>query len=526
FPRGAEAGPRHGRPLSSARVPLSGLFSYGFQASLQRYQQLRALKHLPVGRRVTPPPPGLLEPWAPGSSPTNSPPRASQRPQGTDRVQAAMTQRGGQVTPALSPQPSPCPKGFCGDPCAVPTAPRHPKESNGTRKHGSPQPHAKQQDAASEGSSACQVALDSSSHVLVLPEVAAGSLGGKANCGVPSPCPNRSNAREQHQAARLQTSPAWVHVDNASPWESLDKDTQPPEEHRYPSHPCLGRGLGGSAWRLLPARHCPPTRRDLLARFTVTPRSIPTLHPGEPVFCARPAPAPTLYTCGLEPQSALEGLFLCNSPACQADFVCDGGLSLLYRSVPTCPLPVLHWLFQLTILCPDMPNAAQALWEIWLSSGGKPWCPTVEEISWAFTRLGADLSPLHRQCLLSPELCPTHRSLDPSPSPRQASPDAISPLALVTQLGDICKFLVLCVVTQPCHYTDGVRLALIIILSFLGLDRSLRCQPLPELQHLLRCLLEGIRDWQEQGASPAPEPSCHGPTAEGATRHCATPCGA
>ncbi|NXU24855.1 F178B protein, partial [Thalassarche chlororhynchos] len=422
---------------------------------------------------------------------------------------------------------------------------------------GPAQPHASRRDAASQGSPLCQAAPDSSGHVPVLPEAAAGSLGGEAdrgqrttaatvpqqagrNFGVhpsgtvsptdseeddliplkdmllagdepPSPADHRQVAcpqpdplansldslvrekREQSQAATLQAGLAWVHVDDASPCESPDEDTQLPEEHR-----------------------------DLLARFTMKPRCIPAIHPGEPVFCASPAPAPTLDTRGLEPQSALEGFFLCDSPACQAAFVRDGGLSLLYRCVPTCPLPVLHWLFQLMTLCPDTTNASQALWEIWLSTGGEPWCPTVQEISQAFTRLGADLSPLCRRRLLPPELCPADRSPDPSCSPRQASPDATTTLALVTQLGDICKFLALCVVTQPCRYADGARLALVTLLSFLGLDRALRCQPLPELQHLLHCLLEGIRDWQEQGASPAPEPSCHGLAAEGAAGHRAT----
>uniref|UniRef100_A0A8C3JZZ4 Coiled-coil SMC6 And NSE5 INteracting (CANIN) domain-containing protein n=1 Tax=Calidris pygmaea TaxID=425635 RepID=A0A8C3JZZ4_9CHAR len=234
------------------------------------------------------------------------------------------------------------------------------------------------------------------------------------------------------------------------------------------------RGGGGAARCPLPTR-CHPflPPRDFLARHTMTPRFIPAVHPGEPVFCAHPAPVPTLDTRGLKPQSVLEGFFLCrphpfypspsNSPACQAAFVRDGGLSLLYRCVPTCPLPVLRWLFQ-------------ALWEIWLSAGGEcgagvglpgrgvppqpparphrppsppgePWCPTVREISGAFTRLG---------------------------------------------------FLALCVVTQPSRYPDGARLALVTLLCFLGLDRALRCHPLPELQHLLHCLLEGIRDWQGQ----------------------------
>ncbi|XP_075030972.1 protein FAM178B [Calonectris borealis] len=495
-------------PLSSARVPRSGLFSYGFQAGLQRYQQLRALKNLRVGRPVAPPPPGLLEPWPPVPPPTDTPPRASHHPRGAGGARG----------------------------------PRRPKSSPGTRKrvsrgrqpHGPTQPHANRRDVASRSSPPCQAALDSSGHIPVLPEVAAASLGGDANQGQrtaagmvpqqagrsfgghppgtvsptdseeddliplkdmllagdepPSPADHRQVAcrrpdplansleslvrekREQSQAAMLEASLAWVQVDDASPWESPDEDTQLLEE-----------------------------QRDFLARFSVKPRFIPTVHPGESVFCARPAPAPTLDTRGLEPQSALEAFFLRNSPACQAAFVRDGGLSLLYRCVPTCPLPVLRWLFQLMTLCPDTTNASQALWEIWLSAGGEPWCPTVQEISQAFTRLGADLSPLRHRCLLPPELCPAdRRSPDPSCSPRQASPDATSTLALVTQLGDICKFLALCVVTQPCRYADGARLALVTLLSFLGLDRALRCQPLPELQHLLRCLLEGIRDWQEQ----------------------------
>ncbi|NXE85290.1 F178B protein, partial [Cochlearius cochlearius] len=466
-------------PLSSARVPRSGLFSYGFQAGLQRYQQLRALKHLRVGRPVAPPPPGLLEPWPPPPGPA--------------------------------------------------------------------QPHANRQDAPNQGSPPCQAALGSSRHVPVLPEAAAASLGGEANRGQhtaagtvpqqagrsfgghppgtargqmsptdsddddliplrdmllagdepPSPADHRQVARswpdplansldslvrekrQQSQAAALQAGLAQGNVDADSPWESPDDDTQLPEEHR-----------------------------DFLARFTMKSKFIPTIHPGEPVFCARPAPPPTLDTRGLEPQSALEGLFLCDSPACQAAFVRDGGLSLLYRCVPTCPLPVLRWLFQLMTLCPDTTNASQALWEIWLSTGGEPWCPTVQEISQAFARLGADLSPLRRQGLLPPELCPVDGSPDPSHSPCQASPDATSTLALVTQLGDICKFLTLCVVTQPCRYADGARLALVTLLSFLGLDRALRCQPLPELQHLLHCLLEGMRDWREQvpGAGGIPSP--------------------
>lgn len=108
----------------------------------------------------------------------------------------------------------------------------------------------------------------------------------------------------------LQASPAQVHVDDASASESPDEDTQLPEEYRYPCQLCPGGGLGGSAPCPLPTQRHPPTRRDLLARFTTKLRFIPTVHPGEPIFCAHPAPAPTLDTRGLQPQSVLEGFFL------------------------------------------------------------------------------------------------------------------------------------------------------------------------------------------------------------------------
>ncbi|XP_065507919.1 protein FAM178B [Caloenas nicobarica] len=482
-------------PLSSARIPRSGIFSFGFQDSLQRYQQLRAHKNLRVGRLVAGPPPGLLEPWPPGPPPAHSPPRGSHRPRGAGGVRA----------------------------------PRHPKKSPGTKKQVSrarrlpspaqPQPH--RQDVTSFPPS--PVTQDSSGDIPVLPEVAAGSSGGDSDRGQhavgsrssgghspgtvrdrvsltdseddeeliplrdmllagdtspsppghqqvvsprPDPLTNSLDSlvreqREQGQAATLVQQRA----DDISSPESPDEDSELPKEHR-----------------------------DVLARFAMEPRFIPTVHPGEPVFCACPAPLPMLDTRGLEPRNNLEALFFCESPAWQAAFVRDGWLSLLYRCLPPCPLPVLRWLFQLMTLCPNTTNAAQALWEIWLSTGGELWCPTVQEIGEAFARLGANLSPL-----LPPELRPTDgRSLEPSCSPRPASPDATDTLALVTQLGDICKFLALCVVTQPCHYPDGARLSLVTLLSFLGLDRALRCQPLPELQLLLRCLLQGICHWHQQ----------------------------
>ncbi|NXL51441.1 F178B protein, partial [Podilymbus podiceps] len=443
-------------PLSSARVPRLGLFSYGFQAGLQRYQQLRSFKHLRVGRPVIPPPPGLLEPWPAVPSPADSSPRASRCPGGAEGV------RGQQA-------PSPA------QPCASPQA------------------------TTSQGSSLGQAASTGPGRIPVLPELAVGALGGTVKGSAspvdseedeliplkalllaggepPLPAPHRQVAcqqldplansldslvrekREQRQAATPQASPAQARVVDASPWESPEEEKRPPAEHRH-----------------------------LLARFSPAPRCNPTVHPGEPIFRACLVPAPTL-----------EEEFFCHSPPCQADFVRDGGLGPLCHCLPPCPLPILRWLFQLMTLCLDMTAASQALWEIWLSTGGKPWCPTVQEISRAFTRLSADLSPLRRQCLLPPELCPTDRRVDPLCSPRLESPDAAGTLALATQLGDICKFLALCVVTQPHRYADTARVALVTLLSFLGLDQALRRQPLPELRHLLRCLLEGVQAWPQQ----------------------------
>ncbi|NWW97527.1 F178B protein, partial [Caloenas nicobarica] len=479
-------------PLSSARIPRSGIFSFGFQDSLQRYQQLRAHKNLRVGRLVAGPPPGLLEPWPPGPPPAHSPPRGSHRPRGAGGVrggplvtsvlspQSPGTSRRALVTPILSSQPSLCPKGSVVTPALSPQPPGTPRSPLAPRSRVSL--------TDSEDDEELIPLRD-----MLLAGDTSPSPPGHQQVVSPRPDPLTNSLdslvreqREQGQAATLVQQRA----DDISSPESPDEDSELPEEHR-----------------------------DVLARFAVEPRFIPTVHPGEPVFCACPAPLPMLDTRGLEPRNNLEALFFCESPAWQAAFVRDGWLSLLYRCLPPCPLPVLRWLFQLMTLCPNTTNAAQALWEIWLSTGGELWCPTVQEIGEAFARLGANLSPL-----LPPELRPTDgRSLEPSCSPRPASPDATDTLALVTQLGDICKFLALCVVTQPCHYPDGARLSLVTLLSFLGLDRALRCQPLPELQLLLRCLLQGICHWHQQGASPAPEPSCHGPAAGGAAGHRATP---
>ncbi|NXP14568.1 F178B protein, partial [Thinocorus orbignyianus] len=507
-------------PLSSARVPRSVIFSYGFQAGLRRYQQLRALKHLRVGRPVAPPPPGLLEPCPPvAPSAADGPPQTPQRPRASQGSPPC------QVTSETSSR--------------VPVLPAADTASHGgdanRRQHTAAGTVPRQEGRSSEGhplgtarewvpstDSEDDELIPLRDMLLAGDEPPSPADHQQVACPQLNPLANSLESlvqekREQSQAATLQPDPAGVHTDDDSAWESLEEDTELSEDDRA-----------------------------FLARYTMTPRLIPTIHPGEPVFCTCPGVVPTLDTHGLKPQSTLEGFFLCNSPACQAAFVHDGGLSLLYRCLPTCPLPVLRWLFQvspchqrvspppavppasppplfwqLMTLCPDTTNASQALWEIWLSTGGEPWCPTLQEISEAFAHLGADLRPLCHQHLLPPELCPPDRSLDPSFS-LTGTLSAITTLALVTRLSDICKFLALCVVTQPCRYPDGARLALVTLLCFLSLDQALRCQPLPELQHLLHCLLEGMQDWQGQGASPVSEPSRHSPAAGEATGHRAT----
>ncbi|NXP79101.1 F178B protein, partial [Ramphastos sulfuratus] len=479
-PEGPESAmaPHPQTPLSSTRIPRSALFSYSFQDSLQRYQRLRAQKQLRVGCPVLPPPPGPLQPWRPAPRPPGSPLRASYRPRGTAWVQSELLD-GPRQMPVVAAGSL---RGDTntGQSSTATTVPNQAGRSCEGHQVGTAR--------------ACVCVPDSEEEEELMPlrDLLAGEEPPSPAGHQQAVCPQQDllvnsldsllqEKREQSQADRLQARLAQEQEDAGSASESEDEDSQLPKEHR-----------------------------EFLARFSLQSCSIPTLHPGEPIFCAHPEPMPTLDAHGLQPQSSLERLFLRLSPSCQAALVCTKGLSLLYRSVPTCPVPILRWLFQVSpwhrMVSPPHPS-----------------CPTVEEIIQAVTHLGANLSPLFQHCLLPPELCPANaRALNLFCSPRH---DANSTLALVAKLSDICKFLALCVATQPCCYGDSAHLALFILFSFLGLARALRCHPLPELQHLLQCLLEGIRDWQKQGAAPALEPSCHGSAAGRAPGHCATPQG-
>ncbi|NWR59283.1 F178B protein, partial [Bucorvus abyssinicus] len=480
-------------PLSSTRVPCSVIFGHGFQASLQRYQQLHVLKNFRLGRPIVLPPPGLLEPCSPACLPADSPPSASRPSRSTGRARGerglalGMGVRGAMtLLPADHQQVGPYLRTGA---CVI--------------------------QAGSLGMSQCPRDVVVPTEASPFPRSVA-----QVTCLQPDPLANSLDSlvwekREKSQAAMPHTSLAWAHVDTASPRKSLDEGPPLPEEQRYPDSQSQGgprraRSLPDTA--LLPAGiswHI-SLRNPGSSRLS-TPGSL--------------SPAPILNTHGLEPQSPLERFFLHNSPAYQAAFIHNSHLSLPYCCLPTCLLPVLWWLFQVspqrrTSSPPSLLPLPHPL------PAGKCWCPTVQDISQAFTWLGTDLSPLFHRHLLPPELCPTEGSLDPSCFLSQAGPNATSVLALVTQLGDICKFVALCVDTRLCRYTDGARVALVTLLAFLSLSQALRCQPLMEVQHLLQCLLEGIQDWQEQGASPVPEPSCHDPAAAGAARHRATPWGA
>eukprot|EP00076_Gallus_gallus_P033066 XP_024998604.1 protein FAM178B isoform X2 [Gallus gallus] len=329
---------------------------------------------------------------------------------------------------------------------------------------------------------------------------------GEVACPQPDPLANSLDAlllekREQCPASAAQASLTQADVDSGSPQESSDEDTQLLEE-----------------------------QRAFLSHFNVKLLTFPTTHPGEPIFHACPLPPPTLDTHRLQPRSVLEQNFLCASPAGQVAFVRDGYLNLLYNTTSACPLPVLRWLFQLTSIWPDRTNAFRTLWEMWMRSDDEPWCPTLQDIGQAFAYMGADLEVLRCRRLLPPELCPMDTRLDPSLSQEQGNLSAADTLALVTQLGDICKPRPRAVlptaarpVAPPALPAGGHR----------GLEgAAARALPvavpaLPAPPQPACCRTAAARyHRQGEGAPQAPEPLCHGPTAGEGTVHRAVPWGA
>ncbi|KAH0623091.1 hypothetical protein JD844_031033 [Phrynosoma platyrhinos] len=81
------------------------------------------------------------------------------------------------------------------------------------------------------------------------------------------------------------------------------------------------------------------------------------------------------------------------------------------------------------------------------------------------------------------------------------SVEAPSQLILATMLGNMFKFLTLCVASHPHRYPDRQRLTLLKLLCRIGLDKNLRKQPNVEFQQLLLALLEGIQKWPEKVAT-------------------------
>ncbi|OXB69902.1 UNVERIFIED_CONTAM: hypothetical protein H355_000248 [Colinus virginianus] len=289
-------------PLSSARIPRSGLFSSSFQYSLCSYQQLRASKHLRVGRPFLPPPLGPVDPCPPARL-------ASPQP---------------QSSAAARTEPH-------ADPGALPTAPQCPVEPRSThqrprrarRSHAGPQRSAQQCSATAQPSSATErgpvlqqaedTAMTSSSdseeeltplkELLACDEDSSHAEHGEVACLEPDPLTNSLDAlllerREQCPADAVQSDLTQVYADSGGRQEPTDDDTELLEE-----------------------------QRAFLSLYDMKLLTFPTTHPGEPIFHACPLPPPTLDTHGLRARSDLEQNFFRASPADQACYLSH---SLLY----------------------------------------------------------------------------------------------------------------------------------------------------------------------------------------------------
>ncbi|XP_061449067.1 protein FAM178B isoform X2 [Rhineura floridana] len=268
----------------------------------------------------------------------------------------------------------------------------------------------------------------------------------------------------------------------------------------------LAESADENAW-LFPKAH-----RLILEQFSISQGTIPAVHPGECIFVLSPCrrTAVALDAAGLKPQNQLESFFFGSQFALQMALLQDGFLGSLYLGISQCPHPVLQWLFQLMSLNPDVSaDAFQALWEISThqvtSSADKVrpdlWCPKLKDITDTFYNLGACSSALYPPGLVQPEFRPkglefSEHPLGSADIKSESLPEG-SPwhLTLTSVLGDIFKFLTLCVASHPHCYPDCQRLALLVLLCRLSLDRNLRKQPQMELQQLLLVLLEGIQDW-------------------------------
>ncbi|CAI5783293.1 Hypothetical predicted protein [Podarcis lilfordi] len=303
---------------------------------------------------------------------------------------------------------------------------------------------------------------------------------------------------------------------------SLDKFLEKREQSRADEE--LERSLGeklllSNSFSLVEATEenaalSPEARRFLLEQFLVSQATIPAVHPGECIFVLPPylRTALTLDTVRLKPQNQLERYFFGAPFALQMALLQDGFLGALYHGTCHCPQPLLQWLFQLMSWSPVVsPGAFQTLWEIsapQIASAADKipelWCPMLKDITQAFYNLGACTSALYLPGLVQPEFRPKEVKVSEhlpgsADTKSESFPEGASwQLTLTSVLGDIFKFLTLCVASHPHSYPDRQRLALLVLLCRLGLDKNLRKHPQTGLQQLLLVLFEGIQDWSEK----------------------------
>ncbi|XP_015998463.2 protein FAM178B isoform X1 [Rousettus aegyptiacus] len=245
-----------------------------------------------------------------------------------------------------------------------------------------------------------------------------------------------------------------------------------------------------------------PEHRKLVERFSVSLHVFPSVHPGETVFLPRHCPLPCVLDCSrLKPRNHLEGLFLSSPLDRQLSFLRSGLLGNLYLHVPTCPVPLLQWLFQLLTWPPETSSGAfSLLWDLSVDgllhqSDGDThlWYPSLPEVTEALHSLGAHgTAP-----------CPLGHSQHSGSMPKgEASlseqQDAPQETALAISLSYIYKFLTLCALAQPRAYNDWSLLDLIRLLCHASLDVGLRLLPKTDLQQLLPLLLENIQEWPGQ----------------------------
>ncbi|XP_027708424.1 protein FAM178B isoform X2 [Vombatus ursinus] len=247
--------------------------------------------------------------------------------------------------------------------------------------------------------------------------------------------------------------------------------------------------------------------RLLVKKFCVKLYMIPTLHPGEAVFLSQNHFLSfTLDRTSLVPRNSLEELFFNFTFAEQVSFLRKGLLGYLYLQTPSCPVPVLQWLFQLLTWPLEISSRAfRVLWDLSMNGISRQvgrdnthvWCPKLQEIIMAFQSLGGRGSNLYSKASLQLKLSVHDKRVGETMGSREekgSTPES----ELETSLSYICKFLMLCVMAQPGAYTDGELLSLMYLVCRASLDRQLRLLPTTDLQQLLLLLLEDVKDWPEK----------------------------